>query len=149
LHSLFHTNCCKQSQEDEEIQNDIDFSSIKPKLKSRRRTICSPPVPRDLLRFGPMATLTRRPDKHCADCWLIYFGDVHVGTIACAVGTPKATKQCGFVNRRSGVQSSQPAPMISMGWCRSDRTPTVAGVSTGVYDRAGAFHSRPLREIAG
>jgi hypothetical protein len=36
LHSLLHTNCCKQVQEDEEIQNDIDFSSIKPKLKSRR-----------------------------------------------------------------------------------------------------------------
>src|SRR5205823_12622693 len=31
-----HTNCCKQVQEDEEIQNDIDVSSIKPKLKSRR-----------------------------------------------------------------------------------------------------------------
>jgi hypothetical protein len=25
LHSLLHTNCCKQVQEDEEIQNDIDF----------------------------------------------------------------------------------------------------------------------------
>jgi hypothetical protein len=36
LHSLLHTNCCKQVQEDNEIQNDIDFSSIKPKLKSRR-----------------------------------------------------------------------------------------------------------------
>jgi hypothetical protein len=32
---LLHTNCCKQVQEDEEIQNDIDFSSIKP--KSRRQ----------------------------------------------------------------------------------------------------------------
>jgi hypothetical protein len=31
-----HTNRCKRVQEDEEIQNDIDFSSIKPKLKSRR-----------------------------------------------------------------------------------------------------------------
>jgi hypothetical protein len=37
LHSLLHTNCCKQVQEDEEIQNDIDFSSIKPKLKARRQ----------------------------------------------------------------------------------------------------------------
>jgi hypothetical protein len=36
LHSLLHTNRCKRVQEDEEIQNDIDFSSIKPKLKSRR-----------------------------------------------------------------------------------------------------------------
>jgi hypothetical protein len=32
LHSLLHTNCCKQVQEDE-IQNDKDFSSIKPKMK--------------------------------------------------------------------------------------------------------------------
>jgi len=36
LPSLLHTNCCKQVQEDEEIQKDIDFSSIKPKMKSRR-----------------------------------------------------------------------------------------------------------------
>ena len=44
--------------------------------------------------------LTRRPDPHRADCWLIYFGDVHVGTVARAVGTPNATEewrwQCGF-----------------------------------------------------
>jgi hypothetical protein len=35
-----------------------------------------------------------------ADCWLIYFGDVHVGTIAKSVGNPNATPQwkwqCGF-----------------------------------------------------
>jgi len=36
LHSLLHTYCCKQVQEDEDIQKEIDFSSIKPKLKSRR-----------------------------------------------------------------------------------------------------------------
>ena len=28
-----------------------------------------------------MPDLTRRPDPHRADCWLIYFGDVHVGTV--------------------------------------------------------------------
>jgi hypothetical protein len=27
-----------------------------------------------------MPDLTRRKDPHRADCWLIYFGDVHVGT---------------------------------------------------------------------
>jgi len=37
LHGLLHTNCCKQVQEEEEIQKDIDFSSIKPKMKSRRQ----------------------------------------------------------------------------------------------------------------
>ena len=36
LDSLLDTNCCKQVQEDEEIQKGIDFSSIKPKMKSRR-----------------------------------------------------------------------------------------------------------------
>jgi hypothetical protein len=36
LHNLLHTNCCDQVQEDQEIQNGIDFSSTKPKLKSRR-----------------------------------------------------------------------------------------------------------------
>ncbi|MET4804364.1 hypothetical protein ABIA96_006970 [Bradyrhizobium sp. LB11.1] len=29
-----------------------------------------------------MSQLTRRLSKDRADCWLIYFGDVHVGTIA-------------------------------------------------------------------
>ena len=33
LRSLLHTNCCKQVQEDEEIEKDFDFSSIKPKMK--------------------------------------------------------------------------------------------------------------------
>jgi hypothetical protein len=50
-----------------------------------------------------MPDLTRRPDPHRADCWLIYFGDVHVGTVARAVGTPNATVewrwQCGFYPR--------------------------------------------------
>ena len=27
----------------------------------------------------PNETLTRRPDPHRSDCWLIYLGDVHVG----------------------------------------------------------------------
>ena len=41
----------------------------------------------------PNETLTRRRDPHRANCWLIYLGDVHVGTIARAVGTPNATTQ--------------------------------------------------------
>ena len=48
----------------------------------------------------PNETLTRRRDPHRSDCWLIYLGDVHVGTIARAVGTPNAETQwkwsCGF-----------------------------------------------------
>jgi hypothetical protein len=31
-----HTNLREQSQKDEQIQNYIDFSTIKPKMKSRR-----------------------------------------------------------------------------------------------------------------
>ena len=63
-----------------------------------------------------MSDLTRRPDPHRADCWLIYFGDVHVGTIARAVGTPNATEewrwQCGFYpgcnagERRAGAAAT-------------------------------------------
>jgi hypothetical protein len=34
-----------------------------------------------------MPDLSRRPDLYRADCWLIYFGDVHVGTVARAVTT--------------------------------------------------------------
>ena len=41
----------------------------------------------------PNQALTRRCDPHRSDCWLIYFSDIHVGTIARAVGTPNATTQ--------------------------------------------------------
>jgi hypothetical protein len=48
----------------------------------------------------PMPDLTRRRDLHRADSWRVYYGDVRVGTIARAVGTPNATEewrwQCGF-----------------------------------------------------
>ena len=44
--------------------------------------------------------LTRRRARHRSGCWLIYFGDVHVGSIARAVGTPGAAERwpwfCGF-----------------------------------------------------
>ncbi|WP_051677780.1 hypothetical protein [Bradyrhizobium sp. URHD0069] len=44
--------------------------------------------------------LTHRRDPHRSDCWLIHFGDVHVGSIARAVGTPGAAERwawfCGF-----------------------------------------------------
>jgi hypothetical protein len=47
-----------------------------------------------------MLSLTRRRSKDRADCWLIYYGDVHVGTIAKSVGNPGAEPQwqwnCGF-----------------------------------------------------
>jgi hypothetical protein len=44
--------------------------------------------------------LTRRRDPHRAECWQIYFADIHVGTIARTVGNPNAEPkwqwQCGF-----------------------------------------------------
>jgi hypothetical protein len=50
--------------------------------------------------MAAMPELTHRPDPDSADCWHIYFGDVHVGTIARAVGNPSAGEQwqwlCGF-----------------------------------------------------
>jgi hypothetical protein len=40
----------------------------------------------------PSEHLTRRPDPHRRDCWLIYCADTHVGTIALAVGVPGAQR---------------------------------------------------------
>ena len=40
----------------------------------------------------PMPDLTRR-----ADSWLVYYGDVHVGTIARAVGNPNAEPQWNWL----------------------------------------------------
>ena len=37
--------------------------------------------------------LARRRDPHRSDCWLIYFGDVHVGSIGRAVGAPGAAQR--------------------------------------------------------
>ena len=38
--------------------------------------------------MGSMPTLTRRRYPERPDCWHIYYGDVHVGTIAIRVGVP-------------------------------------------------------------
>ncbi len=48
-----------------------------------------------------MANLTRRRNLEASDeCWHIYFGDVHVGTIAIRTGNPHDTVpwqwDCGF-----------------------------------------------------
>ena len=37
-----------------------------------------------------MPELTRRRDPDRCKCWLIYFGDIHVGTISRCVGKPNA-----------------------------------------------------------
>ena len=47
-----------------------------------------------------MPDLTRRRYRERSDCWHVYYGDVHVGTIARSVGNPNAEPQwqwqCGF-----------------------------------------------------
>jgi hypothetical protein len=47
-----------------------------------------------------MPTLTRRRYPERSDCWHVYFGDVHVGTIARRTGCPVDVDQwewrCGF-----------------------------------------------------
>jgi hypothetical protein len=47
-----------------------------------------------------MPKLTRRRDPDRPDCWDVYFGDVHVGTIAARPGVPFDVDQwgwaCGF-----------------------------------------------------
>jgi hypothetical protein len=37
-----------------------------------------------------MPALTRRRYPERQDCWHVYYGDVHVGTIARSVGNPNA-----------------------------------------------------------
>jgi hypothetical protein len=49
---------------------------------------------------GGMPKLARRRYRERSDCWHVYFGDVHVGTIAARTGNPHDTDQwewcCGF-----------------------------------------------------
>ena len=47
-----------------------------------------------------MPELTRRRSEHNRQCWHVYYGDVHVGTIAERSGNPHDTDPwewcCGF-----------------------------------------------------
>jgi hypothetical protein len=66
-----------------------------------------------------MPTLTRRRSlDHREQCWHIYFGHVHVGTITERVGNPHDTDQwewnCGFYpGSRPGEISSDTAPTFN------------------------------------
>jgi hypothetical protein len=62
-----------------------------------------------------MPALTRRryPERH--DCWHVYYGDVHVGTIASRAGVPVDVDQwgwdCGFYpGSRPGEHTGGSAP---------------------------------------
>jgi hypothetical protein len=65
-----------------------------------------------------MPVLTRRRYPHRADCWHVYFGDVHVGSIARCVGNPGAAENwqwhCGFYpGSEPGEQRSGTAPSFA------------------------------------
>jgi hypothetical protein len=62
-----------------------------------------------------MPALTRRQYPERQDCWHVYFGDVHVGTIARRVGQPHDQdawqRLCGFYpGSDPGEQSCSTAP---------------------------------------
>jgi hypothetical protein len=42
-----------------------------------------------------MPELTGRPDPHRSDSWHVYYGDIHVGTIARAVALRNASRNQG------------------------------------------------------
>lgn len=66
--------------------------------------------------MGPMPELTRRRYPERPNCWHVYYGDVHAGTIARRIGNPPGTDPwewlCGFYpgsnpgDHRSGTSAS-------------------------------------------
>jgi hypothetical protein len=44
-----------------------------------------------------MPELTRRRYPECRDCWHVYYGDVHVGTLAIRSGAPVDVDQWGWI----------------------------------------------------
>ena len=46
-----------------------------------------------------MPELTRKLSNDRVDCWHVYFGDVHVGTIARRAGVPVDVDQWGWACR--------------------------------------------------
>jgi hypothetical protein len=50
------------------------------------------------LKWG-MPELTRRRYPERPDCWHVYYGDVHAGTIAMRVGIPHERRSVGMVGR--------------------------------------------------
>jgi hypothetical protein len=67
---------------------------------------------------APMPVLTRRRDPHRPNCWRIHYSDVHVGTIAKAIGNPGAAESwqwsCGFYpGSRPGEHRNGSAPSFA------------------------------------
>ena len=56
--------------------------------------------------MGAMPELTRRRYRERQDCWHVYYGDVHVGTIARRVGIPHAPWSTMGLDREAGPANS-------------------------------------------
>ena len=65
-----------------------------------------------------MPALTRRRYPERQDCWHVYYGDVHVGTIARSVGNPNAAPQWQWQWRCGFYPGNRP------GECRAGTAPT-------------------------
>jgi hypothetical protein len=59
-----------------------------------------------------MPALTRRRSTERQDCWHVYYGDVHVGTIAIRAGVPVDVDQwgwnCGFYPTETVSETPEP-----------------------------------------
>jgi len=83
-----------------------------------------------------MPALTRRRYPERQDCWHVYYGDVHVGTIAARTGNPHDTDQwewsCGFYpGSRSGEYRSGTAASFDQA-----RAISAVALGTNPPDRA-------------
>jgi hypothetical protein len=77
----------------------------------------------------PALTRRRSPD-HRQECWLIYYGDVHAGTIMERVGNPHDTEpwewRCGFYpGSRPGESTSSTSETFDQARADFDREWTV------------------------
>src|SRR5258708_33695245 len=83
-----------------------------------------------------LPTLTRRRYPERPDCWHIYYGDVHAGTIAKRVGNPFGGLELRILSRQPPKERMRPArqPPLKMpaptssaqgqSFCRSEPRPT-------------------------
>ena len=105
-----------------------------------------------------MSDLTRRKDPDRPDCWLIYFGDVHVSTIARSVGNPNAKPQwqwlCGFYpgsrpgEQRGGTQPDFAKARAAFGiaWRIYSATRTETDYQTWRDQRDWTTRKYPMRD---
>ena len=116
---------------------------------------CQVPVPALECRHARMPALTRRRSADRPDCWHIYYGDVHAGTIAMRAGNPHDTDRwewsCGFYpgSRPGEIQSGtsatfeMPAPNLPAGgrsFCQPHRRRFSGVALPAGFDRVEIRH---------